>query len=576
MRFSASNAVLKARAIAGTHVVVLAWDFMAAVRKQRLAGLLGFAIERSELAADGTPLETYWLRGIKRFRDKDKGLPAGTPVPSAEHPIQTFQWGDYTVKAARRYRYRIVPAYGQPKKLVLDNAAALSLTVRSEPDAAPASSAGSAAGNATRHDIHFNRGVIGSQAYARDFGNALPDVANPASPAMVWLSHGLFEGLLGFIALAADQRFALRAAVYEFHYQPAVNAFAAALERGADVKIVYDAASSYREENEAAIATAGLDTQGAVIARTVTSGIRHNKFIVLLQGGEPRAVWTGSTNISAGGIFGHSNVGHIVWNRTIASQYLAYWERLADNLTDNKLRPLNNAATPTPDGKPPKKSVTALFSARDTKPPAAAASAPPPATLQWYADRMAEAKRIVCFTVAFNLDAVFQQVLARESDVLRYVIKDDPLGSGESLGVDRDVIFASGSYLGPGWWSNFLAERDNPLNSNDYIHTKFLLVDPLSDDPLVVTGSANFSRPSQWSNDENMLVIRGDTRVADIYFGEYMRVFDHHYARYVASKLNDAGRADPDAGYLKTTDAWTTAHFDAKSYKAKRRRYFVG
>ena len=127
MRFSASNSVLKARAIAGTHVVVLAWDFMAAVRQQRLAGLLGFAVERSELAADGTVLETYWLRGIKRFRDKDKGLPAGTPVPSAEHPIQTFQWGDYTAKAARRYRYRIVPAYGQPKKLVLDNAAALVL-----------------------------------------------------------------------------------------------------------------------------------------------------------------------------------------------------------------------------------------------------------------------------------------------------------------------------------------------------------------------------------------------------------------------------------------------------------------
>lgn len=570
MRFTQRNPVLKARAIAGTHVVVLAWDFAAAVRRQRLPGLLGFAIERSELAADGTLLETYWLRGIKRFRDKDKGLPAGTPVPSAEHPIQTFQWGDYTVKAARRYRYRIVPVYGQPRKLVLDHAAALAITVRSEPDAAPA------LGNARRHDIHFNRGVIGSQAYARDFGNARPDVTDPSSPAMVWLSHGLFEALMGFIARAADQRFALRAALYEFHYQPAVNAFAAAAERGADVKIVYDAASSYRRENEAAIAIAGLDTHGAVIARTVTSGIRHNKFIVLVQGGEPRAVWTGSTNVSAGGIFGHSNVGHIVWDRDVAAQYLAYWDRLAANLTDSKLRPLNNTATPTPEGKPPKNSVTALFSARDTKPPAAAASAPPPATLRWYAERMAEAKRIVCFTVAFNLDTVFQQVLARESDVLRYVIKDDPLGSGESLGVDRDVIFASGSYLGPGWWSNFLAERDNPLNSNDYIHTKFLLVDPLSEDPLVVTGSANFSRPSQWSNDENMLVVRGDTRVADIYFGEYMRVFDHHYARYVARRLHDEGRTDPDAGYLKTTDLWTRGHFDARSYKAKRRRYFVG
>ena len=490
-------------------------------------------------------------------------------MSSAEHPIQTFQWGDYTAKAGRRYRYRIVPVYGQPKNLQLDVAAALAFYVRTEPDEAPGTAAGK-----PRHDVYFNRGVIGSQAYARTFGNAVPDTRNPQSPEMVWLSHGLFEGLLGFIARATDQRFALRAAIYEFHYAPVANAFAAALEAGADVKIVYDAESTYKAENEATIAAAGLDVHGAVVPRTVTSGIRHNKFIVLLQGGVPRAVWTGSTNISAGGIFGHSNVGHVVWDRAVAAKYLEYWERLAQNLTDTKLRPLNNESTPTPAGRPPPGSVTPLFSARDSK-PAATAAAVPPATLQWYADRMAEARRIVCFTVAFNLDPVFQQVLARESDVLRYVIKDDALGSDETLGVDRDVIFASGGYLGPGWWANFLAERDNPLNSNDYIHTKFLLVDPLSDDPLVVTGSANFSRPSQWSNDENMLVIRGDTRVADIYFGEYMRVFDHHYARYIVRKLQDQGIADPNAGYLKEDAAWARSHFDARSYKSKRRRYFV-
>lgn len=576
MRIARTNTVLKGRAIAGTHVVVLAWDFRGKVRVHRLRGLLGFAIERSEYGPSGAPLETYWLRGIKRFRDKDKGLPAGTPVSSAEHPIQTFQWGDYTAKAGRRYRYRIVPVYGQPKKLVLDAAAALALPVRTETDSSPGSSPGATAGSgsagAARHDVHFNRGVIGSQAYARDFGNAAPDVGDPHSPAMKWLSHGLFEGLMGFIARAEDQRFALRAAVYEFHYQPVVNAFAAAVEAGADVKIVYDAASAYKAGNEAAIAAAGLDQHGAVIRRTVTSGLRHNKFIVLVKGDVAQGVWTGSTNISAGGIFGHSNVGHVVWDRAVAARYLEYWERLAQNLTDTKLRPLNSAATPTPVARPPKNSVTPLFSARDAR----VASVPPP-TLQWYADRMADAKRLVCFTVAFNLDAVFQQVLARENDVLRYVIKDDPLASGETLGVDRDVIFATGSRLGPGWWANFLAERGNPLNSNDYIHTKFMLVDPLSNDPLVVSGSANFSRPSQWSNDENMLVIRGDTRVADIYFGEYMRVFDHHYARYIVRKLREEGQSNPDAGYLKEDpEAWTRAHFDPKSYKSKRRRYFVG
>ncbi len=74
-----------------------------------------------------------------------------------------------------------------------------------------------------------------------------------------------------------------------------------------------------------------------------------------------------------------------------------------------------------------------------------------------------------------------------------------------------------------------------------------------------------------------MLIIRGDKRVADIYFGEYMRIFDHHYARYVVRKLTAAGRQDPNAGYLKDNAAdWVLGHFDSKSYKAKRRKYFVG
>jgi phosphatidylserine/phosphatidylglycerophosphate/cardiolipin synthase-like enzyme len=41
-----------------------------------------------------------------------------------------------------------------------------------------------------------------------------------------------------------------------------------------------------------------------------------------------------------------------------------------------------------------------------------------------------------------------------------------------------------------------------------FVHTKFLLIDPLSDDPLVCTGSANFSGASLTANDENMPMIR--------------------------------------------------------------------
>jgi len=556
--------MLKAKAIAGTHVVVLAWDLQTG-QKSKLDGLLGFAIRRTEFDGN-TKVESYTMRSIKRFKDKDKGYPPGTPVSTEEHPLQTFQWGDYTAKPGRRYEYQIVPMYGVPKLLVPDEGAAVTIKVRTESEA---STSAAAAASGIKHDIYTNRGVIGSQAYAREFGNAEPDKDDPTSPEMKWLSRGLFEGLMNFISQAEDHRYQLRAALYEFHYQPVANAFAKQVEAGADVKIVYDDESTYKVGNRATIEAAGLDAMDAVVPRTVSEGIRHNKFIVLLKNNKAIAVWTGSTNISHGGIFGHSNVGHIVWDNDVATAYLDYWQRLADNLTPTKLREPNKAASPLPAGKTPKNSVTPVFSARDAKDSVE--------TLQWYAERMSEAKRIVCFTVAFNIDKVFQEVLARESDVLRYVVKDDDLGQGEIIGQDRDVIFAAGGYLRGGWLANFLAERDNPLNKNDYIHTKFMLVDPLSDDPLVVTGSANFSNPSQRINDENMLVIRGDTRVADIYFGEYMRIFDHHYSRYLVKKLRSSDASDPNAGYLKeNSEDWLRSNFATDSYKSKRRKYFVG
>jgi len=563
MRASATGTELKAAAYAGTYVVVLAWDTLDGKRPSR-TDLLGYAIERAEFDTAGQEVERYWLRGIKRFAAKDKGLPPGTPVSTAEHPVQGFCWADYTAKAGTRYHYRIVPLFGAVKNPKLDDAAEVTLdvTCEIEGDQPPPGSP-----DGIRHDVFFNRGVIGSQAYAREFGNRTPDQSNPRSQEMKWLSRGLFEALIKFIGLAGDGM-GLRGAFYEFRYQPVANALAQAIEAGADVKIVYDAESSYKTENEETINAAHLDDDHAVIPRTVTEGIRHNKFMVLLQGNAPVAVWTGSTNISAGGIFGHSNVGHIVWDPGVAALYLDYWKRLADNLTPGKLRGPNKAATPTPNGKPAPGAVFPLFSARDTD--------SQNGSLQWYADRLGEAKELTCMTFAFNIDAVFQEVLARENDVLRYVVKDDDLASDESIGHDRDVIFAAGGVLGEGALANFLTERTNPLNTNRYIHNKFMLVDPLGADPLVVTGSANFSRPSQRINDENMIVIRGNTRVADIYFGEFMRVFDHHYARYVVRKLADQGHADPDAGYLKEkTSDWLPAHFSAASYKSKRRKYFT-
>ena len=88
MRAHTQGSKLELRAVSGTHVVTLAWDFVGP-RPAKSRNLLGFMVERSELK-NGQVIENYALRGIKRFRFKDQGLPPGTPVPTSEHPVQTF------------------------------------------------------------------------------------------------------------------------------------------------------------------------------------------------------------------------------------------------------------------------------------------------------------------------------------------------------------------------------------------------------------------------------------------------------------------------------------------------------
>ncbi len=566
MQKTAQGSTLILRAIGGLHVVTLGWDFVEGADDKK-NGLLGFAIERSEFDAGGTVTERYFLRGIKRFKLKDEGLPPGAPVPTSEHPIQSFQWGDYTAKPDTRYQFRVIPAYGSPKLLDLDNDAAVSIEISTEPEQDPARANGKPA-----HDIHFNRGVAGSQAYARKFGKTKPDEDEPESEQMVWLSRGLFEALIQFIGIAAGKDAAdykLRGMFYEFRYAPVGNAFREARRAGADVQIRYEA-QSYKKDNEAMIAAAHI--KGICKPQKIRTGVRHNKFIVLIHKDKPIAVWTGSTNISAGGIFGHSNVGHAIWDGDLAARYLEFWERLTEpDVTRGELVEGNLKVEPTPEPevKPPADRMLTLFCPRDAKKMVE--------TLHWYQDVTAFAKRIMCMTFAFNLDPIFLEELEKNDKTLRYAVFDKAPDEDAETEIEatKNNVIAVGAKLKKGDLEFFLGEDLTGFNRNRYIHDKFILVDPLSSDPIVVTGTANFSQASQVNNDENMVVIRGNQRVADVYFGEFMRIFDHLYSRYIIEKLKSEGKQDPDAGYLKErAEEWVPSHFKP-GRKDLRRRYFV-
>jgi len=89
----------------------------------------------------------------------------------------------------------------------------------------------------------------------------------------------------------------------------------------------------------------------------------------------------------------------------------------------------------------------------------------------------------------------------------------------------------------------------------------------------VCSGSANFSSNSLLQNDENMLLVRGDTRVADIYMTEFDRIFRHFYFRDIANELHDKGDAAKGA-FLDETDAWAESYFRPSGLKSLRRQMF--
>jgi uncharacterized protein YegP (UPF0339 family)/phosphatidylserine/phosphatidylglycerophosphate/cardiolipin synthase-like enzyme len=557
MRVGAAHDGISVHAIAGSYVVLFGLDCTEAARH----GLLGFAVERTDHTED----EQYWLRGFKVFKERAFDVVPGQSVTSLEHPFQTFLWSDFTAKPGYTYTYRICAMYGKPKKLEIGRE--VSVTVNTEPV------------DAGVHAVHFNRGVAASQAYARRFGYVEPDIEQPDEPYWPWLSRGLKEAMLDFIAQARGARFTLHAAVYEFNYPFALEAFKSAADSGADVRVVYDRRGKvhvpepgqekrYRvwEATEPAAEAAGLTPH--MIPRKTNSAISHNKFIVLSKNGQPQQIWTGSTNFTWGGIFGQSNVGHVVRDTAVAQAYLDYWTRLSQDPNYATIRPANVAASPQPSIQPPSGITPVFFPREDLQ------------MMDWYVAQAERATESFFITAAFGLHKRLAHVLGQPADHLRYVLLETDKRGAQIETTDFDVKIAVGSYLDYETARRqplirWVKERLTLLNSHvRHAHTKFMIVDALTDNPLVVTGSANFSDASVKSNDENMLIIQGDTRVADIYLGEFMRLFNHHYFRYLAQKLGWDLRGGGSIAELYDSDVWTERYFDPSKPSFKQRQLF--
>ena len=88
---------------------------------------------------------------------------------------------------------------------------------------------------------------------------------------------------------------------------------------------------------------------------------------------------------------------------------------------------------------------------------------------------------------------------------------------------------------------------------------RIVVIDPFADDCVVVTGSHNLGYQASYNNDENLLMIKGNKKLAMAYATHVLDVYDHFAWRWTVNQGSNAVDA-----HLKTTaDEWLNKYFDA-------------
>ena len=535
-----------------------------------IPGCRGFLLERARKTPTGEVIEQVENRlGFKR--DKPK---SGDHRPSSEWPFQRFNWSDHAADAGDELRYRVTAMIDTGGGRPYQSGPASRWT----PWARLSTNAGGG------FSCFFNRGLVLSQFVARYLKEH--DLTPAAFKAQLKASvdpgfRAFLEGDLGarlrhLLAPAARSRTTLHAALYELDDVPLIDALIALR---APVNLVLangsDKAGDGNAPARARLNAAGIATTDRLLK---AKGLGHNKFVVVSKAGVPSAVWTGSTNWSTTGLCTQVNNALLIEDPGVAALYRTQWDRL-------------RAASPpqlVPAGFP-----TALVAANDVPHSLTVHSAK---TTVWFtrtSDQrdMNELRGLVAAAKHSILFLMFQpgkqglHTLAgqRANEPGMYV-----RGLVSTLGSDAasselnvlDVRMVSsdrkfkpdrytvaqpqglGTALGP--WIAETTRRDFLTQiGHAIVHSKVMVIDALSAQPVVITGSHNFSGPASEANDENLVIVRGHAALARAYATHIMAVYQHYrYRSYVREML---AQGKTPWSYLDDDDGWLRNELKSKA-----------
>ena len=537
-------------------LVLLAYDWPAGDDRE---DFLGFAIERTP-GFDGAAQS--WLPNRIGFNGPK---PDQSDFPSNEAPIQKFYWWDARIDTKDRgssFSYRVVPVTGSPGALNLMDALAGTITVR-VPEV-----------EENGITSHFNRAVVSSQAFSKQF----PDLktASQQKAARAWLANGMEQEVPQFLDRAAGKD--VEGAIY--HLTDETWIIPALQHYGGAIALAYNHTT---KDHTSDVAIKELEDAGradsAFAARTHAS-IMHNKFLVRVGAADhAEAVLAGSANFTSEGLSAQANVLHAFESPALAKLYLDR-KRLLDG--DPGLSQTQHDQTGWSN-----EVVVGDATIRVFFPPESNAARVSIDTIV-EAIKAAQHSVLLC---AFDptdkalLDAVFdasdagKMMLALVNRVPEKQPGGDPTHADVAAKIEildravkSDEIVGFGAFSAKDTPTDFVPERvlwpgEDP-KIMVRVHHKFVVIDAEGDHPVVFTGSANFSGNSLHHNDENMLQITNCPRIAGMYMAEFLRLYEHYRARIKSD--------DPKTFKLTPDYAWSRKYFTPGSPETKARSAMAG
>jgi len=581
-------------AFSNNDVITIAWSF-----GEKPVGCIGFAIYR---------IDDEGKESVLPNKAVFKGTIDAGRKDSDKFPIQKFYWKDVYARLEaekgpnKTFTYKIVPLEGQPGNIK-------PMTTYQPLLTAPVTISAD-----TGHKMHayFNRGIISTQRVAtylqktkdkRKLGDIVAEYKTP-NELRDSLSGEMVEALTGFLARAKDSG-RIYAGLYELHDGQLIDGLCSLGSRLSIVlsnsaKSIDDPKGGTHvnrkgktvnnqitvDDNDGARAALKKSKADAYARLMPTGHIGHNKFLVYEDStGAAQAVLFGSTNWTPTGLCTQTNNTMIVEDRGLAERYRTYWRELKDDtiaaagkktaLQGKVFRDLNShGQTLTVDG-------ISLQSWYSPNTPNSRASNPSgetrPADMAKVVEAINSAKQAILFlafypgspsianwtadAVKVNKDLFVRGMVtndtASESFYYELINEVPPKRvKGQSIKEDRRVEAAEAfdTNVMPAGWIKEILNAGFAI-----IHDKVMVIDPFSKNCKVITGSHNLGHRASYNNDENLVIIEGNRKLALAYATHVLDIYDHFNYRIYYKKIGKGTdqflETDPNAFLKKYFDS---------------------